>query len=244
MKPIRVSLVQLGNLKYPINVSQLEAWPSKVMSIKHGSSVGHLPDAEGSDWEYTDAQLAEVLSAESDSDFTIGLINVPLEGNYYLRRLNNKVAVLSLHEMADIVRYSEFTIEQFILRTVYELVVLFAANTKLIPSNYESWAHDEVRGCLFDMNASKPDIVFSLHRPILCQSCRNRVSAKQVPAQFLPALDRELLRIQKSLYFRMSDWVKQHPIYALLITAASGLALNLVASVLFEKAKRIFSWLG
>ena len=244
MNPIRINLVLLGNLKYPIDVATLETWKSSIVKIQHGDSVGHLPDAEGDEWEYTDEQLSKLLSADKNSDFTLGLINTPLEGNYYLRRLSDRVAVLSLHEMAEIVRYSEFTIEQYILRNAYELAVLFIANGKLIPSEYTTWAHDEVRGCLFDMNANKPDIVFSLHRPILCQACKTRVSSKQAPAALIPTLEHELTRIQKTLYVRMAEWVKSHPVAALLITAGSSVALNFISSILFEKAKSAFPWLG
>lgn len=244
MHPIRISLVSQGHLKYPINISEITAWKSSVMSISHGASVGHLPDADGGGWEYTDAHLLDVIAADVESDFTVGLIDVPLEDNYYLRRLTDKVAVLSLYEMAEIVRYSEFTLEQFILRNLYELAVLFAANGKLIPSDYVTWTHDEVRGCLFDMNSSKSDIVFSLHRPKLCTACKARVLSKQVPADFVPHLERELKRLKKSLFLRMTEWVKLHPILALMITALSSVFLNFVASVIFEKAKRVFLWLG
>lgn len=248
MQPLKISLVPLGNLKYPVSIAELESWRSQVISIKHGASVGHLPDADGDDWEYPDDQLLKVLGADANSDFTLGLINAPLEENYYMRRLSDRVAVLSLYQMADIVKYSDFTIEQFILRNAYELAVLFAANGKLIPTDYTTWAHDETRGCIFDMNASKSDIVFSLHRPILCPACRTKVSAKQIPAGLLPNLDKELKRIQKTLYVRILEWVKRHPIFALVITASFGIALNLIASVIFEKAKGMFpcfsQWLG
>lgn len=244
MRPIKISLVSLGNLKYPVNVAQLEAWQSAVLNIQHSASVGHLPDSDGDGWEYTDEQLLKVLASDGGSDFTVGLIGLQLEDNYYMRRLTDKVAVLSLYEMADIVRYSEFTLEQYILRNLYELTVLYTANGKLIPTDYATWAHDEVRGCIFDMNSSKSDIVFSLDRPKLCPACKTRVSSKQVPAEFVPAVERELLRIKKTLFVRMTEWVKRHPIFALLITATFGILLNLIASIIFEKAKHVLPWLG
>ena len=244
MQLIRVSLVTLGNLKYPVSIVELEGWNSEIITIRHGASVGHLPDSDGHNWEYPDDQLLGVLSTETHTDFTLGVINASLEDNYYLRRLSDKVAVLSLYEMADIVRFSNFTVEQYILRNIYELSVLFAANGKLIPTDYATWAHDETRGCLFDMNASKSDIVFSLHRPVLCPACRTRISAKQVPAKLLPTLDKELQRIQKTLYVRITEWIKRHPIFALVITAGSGIAINIIASVLFEKTKKVLSWFG
>jgi DNA-directed RNA polymerase subunit RPC12/RpoP len=231
MDKIKITLISLGNTKFPVSFLELESWKSALFDIQHGASVGQLPDAEGDEWQYTDGQLSELVHPEQGADFAIGIINAPLEDNYYLRRLSDKVAVLSLYEMADIVRYSEFTIEQYILRNVYELAVLFAANRKLIPPDYTTWAHDEVRGCLFDMNSSKTDIVFSMHRPTLCPACSSRVLSKQVPAMLIPALQKELPRIQKPLFARMSEWVKQHPLLALLITA-------------LEKAKRVWPWLA
>lgn len=244
MLPIKISLVLLGNLKYPINIRQLEAWESKLLNIKKRSEVGLLPNSKGVEWEFTDEQLLSVLKHEPDSDFTLGLLSVPLQANYYMRRLSDHVAVLTLDEMADIVLYENFSLEQYILRNAYELAVLFAANGKLIPTDCPTWAHDEVRNCLFDMNANKTDIIFSLDRPGLCAECKTRLLSKLVPANFLPILNIELNRIRKLLFFRISGWVKQHPVMALTITAASGILLNLIASVIFEKTKNILPWLG
>ena len=244
MHRLKISLVSLGSLKYPVDIAFLEGWKSQLVTIQHGASIGHLPNAEGSNWDYTRDQLSALIQADSDASFTLALINAPLEDNYYMRRLGGKVAVLSLFEMAEIVRFSDFTIENYILRNIYELIVLYAANGALIPVDAHSWTHDDVRGCLFDMNANKSDIVFSMHQPTLCNSCRARVLSKQVNSGFLPALDEELLMVKKALYFRMTEWVKTHPLYALAITAFSAVTLNLVASIIFEKTKRLLPWLG
>lgn len=244
MQKIKVSLVSLGSLKYPVDIAYLEGWKSDILSIKHGASVGHLPNVDGNDWQRTNEQLSGLLHADAEADFTLGIINSPLEDNYYMRRLGAKVAVLSLYEMAEIVRYSDFTIEDYILRNTYELAVLYAANSALIPPDAYTWAHDDVRGCLFDMNANKSDIVFSLDRPTLCAACKARVMSKQVNAGFLPALEGELKWIQKSRYYRMAEWVKAHPLWALLITAASAISLNIIASIIFEKTKGCFPWIA
>lgn len=244
MDTLKVTIVSLGSLKYPVNMAYLEGWQSKLIKLSHGSSIGHLPDAEGDDWEYTKEQLGSLVGADDNASFTVALISAPLEGNYYLRRLGSKVAVLSLFEMAEIVRSSDFTVENYILRNIYELAVLYAANGALIPADSYSWAHDDVRGCLFDMNANKSDIVFSLHQPKLCNACTAKVLTKQVGLDFLPTLSDELKKIKKALYFRMSEWVRAHPILALIVAALSAVSLNLIASIIFEKAKRLLPWLG
>ncbi|MBG9388540.1 hypothetical protein [Caenimonas aquaedulcis] len=237
---MKISVVVLGNMKYPVNTEVLEKWRSKIFEIRHGASVGFLPNTDGPNWERTDDQLLEVLKADPSADMTVGIIDAPLEDNFYMRRLSNNVGVLSLHEMADIVRYSNFSIEQYILRNLYELAVLAKSNGGLITTDYASWAHDEIRGCIFDMNAVKSDIVFSLDQPILCPACRVRANARQLPAQFLPLLDRELRRIRKPTYARMTEWVQFHPITAICITAVSAITLNLVASFIYDRLKQLF----
>jgi hypothetical protein len=161
-----------------------------------------------------------------------------------MRRLSNKIGVLSLYEMAEIVSAENFSIENFILRNIYELAVLYAANSSLFPSDSYTWAHDDVRGCLFDMNANKFDIVFSLNAPILCHACRTKVMSKQLSADFLPSLDKELKRICKSRYYRITEWVKAHPLWALLLTGTSAICLNILASIIFEKLKHHFPFIG
>ncbi|MFA5190938.1 MAG: hypothetical protein WC740_09435 [Verrucomicrobiia bacterium] len=234
MKPLNVSLVSLGSLKYPINIDFIEKWASEILAVKHRATVNHLPDSEGQFWEYSGRQLRSLVQADNDADFTVALINAPLEDNYYMRRLDDDVVVISLYEMADIVQSSNFTIEHYILRNIYELAVLYVGNNERIPPSGYTWAHDDVRGCLFDMNSTKSDIVFSMHRPRLCDACRHRLSSVQIDSQFLPTLDKELRRIEKTLYFRMIEWVKAKPKCALALTAVSAVILNLVASLIFE----------
>jgi hypothetical protein len=60
----------------------------------------------------------------------------------------------------------------------------------------------------------------------------------------LPAIDRELRKIEKERFYRISDWVRGHPILALIVAGVSSVALNVAASIIFEKAKRILPWLG
>lgn len=244
MNPVRISLVTLGSLKQPVDVRSLSRWRSNILAITHGDSVAHLQDAEGEDWTYTDQQLEKLLAPAAGAEITLGLINARLEGNFYLRRLPQNVAVLSLYEMAEIVQYENFSVDTFILRTAYELAVLFKVEGRIPATGEFSWAHDDIRGCLFDMCSSKGDIVFSLHRPCLCGACRNQVLEKRVDVNLLPSLDKELRRIHKTLFFRLTDWIKVHPVLTLALTTFLALAVNLASSALFEKAKRIWPWIA
>jgi hypothetical protein len=136
--------------------------------------------------------------------------------------------------MVEIVRPAGFTVEQYILRNIYELAVLYIANGNKLSVDSHSWAHDDVKGCLFDMNSNKRDITFSLHQPTLCDVCRGKVTRKRLDAKFLPTLSKELQKLKKSLYFQISDWVMRSPILALVVTTLFAILLNLIASGIYE----------
>jgi len=237
MKRIRIKLVTLGNLKYPVKFSLVENWKSNVFDAQHVDQIQALPNAQGRDWSYPDAQLTDLIRPDDGYDFTVGVINAPLEYNYYLRRLNNNVCVLSLFETADILRYSNLTIEDFLIRNLYEICSFYLEGGRKIPDSAHSPSHDETRGCLFDMNANKADIVFSTERPSICGPCKTRIMSAQIAKDFLPSVEKELSNIRKALYYRMAAFVKTHPIYALAITTLSALLLNIVANYVYDYLK-------
>jgi hypothetical protein len=242
MARTRIAVVQLGQLRLPVDVRALESWSSALLQLRCTAGVGHLPNAEGDEWQYTDGQLAMLLQEEDEADLTLGLIDAPLEDNYYLRRLSERTAVLSFYQMADIAQKAGCGMEQYVLRNAYELTVLSVASGSLLPHDADTWAHDETRGCLFDMNASKYSIVHSLDRPNLCEQCRARVSRARLPQGFLQRLERELRLVRRPLYERLSSWVRSHPILALSAAAGGSILLNVTASVLFEVVRARIGW--
>jgi hypothetical protein len=50
--------------------------------------------------------------------------------------------------------------------------------------------------------------------------------------------------LNQTCYVSSQEWVKWHPIFALVGTSASNVELNMIASIIFEKAKRVLPWLG
>jgi hypothetical protein len=237
---ITVSIVILGALNQKVDFQYLSKWPSSILKIKLGGSIALLPNTTGSSWEYTDKQLLKLIEWDKSSNFTVALINAPLQDNYYARPLNEKICVMSFYQMAQIIIGNNFSIEQYILRNIYELAVLVACNGGNIPANPMEWIHDDIRGCLFDMNPNKTEIICSMHKPVLCPQCRARLSQAQLEPLFIPTLERELSKIKKTLYARIADWIKAHPLWTLLITAIYGILLNLIASLVFEVMRVVF----
>jgi len=240
MDRIRIKFVAVGNLKCKVDFGYIEKWKSKMFSIGPRAVLGALPNMLELGYGYSDDELRELIHAEAGTDITIGIVNAQLERNFYERTLSASTAVISLFEMNEILERAEHRIEHFILRCVYTIILVFIEfDRSLSMDSALSLAHDEVRHCLFDMNMDKADIVFSLDPPTLCEQCKARLSRKQIDGQFIPTLDSEMKRIRKSSYFRASDWVKAHPVCALLITAAFGLLLNIAGNLLYDGGKQL-----
>lgn len=245
MRQLDVALVSLGHQKQPIDGAFLGSWSSKIIKLRYGAAIEFTPNAQGRRWEYPDTQLRELVRPVEGADLTVAIVSAPIERNFYSRRLGNNLVVFSIHEMTHILNAGHFRIEHFLLRNIYQIAIYFHALGGTVPDSDElSWSHHDIRGCLFDMNSQKTDILYSMHQPTLCDACRTRLRQKQVDSALIPALDNELRRIRRQLFYQAVDWVKSHPIYSLLITAVFAISLNVIASIIFEKAKRLWPWLG
>jgi hypothetical protein len=220
-------------------------WQSKIFRFLPLQSIPFSPNANGEAWEYPDSQIVELIKPVPNAEMTIVVVSAPLERNFYARRLGSNVAIISLHEMAHIVKDANFRVEDFLLRNIYGFCVYFKAFQGKLPASIEdSWSHHDTRGCLFDTNTQKYDILYSMHQPKLCEQCIVKLKQFQIDGEFPETVQGELLKMKMPLFYRGADWVKQHPIYSILLTSGFGVFLNFIASVLFEKAKKIMPWLS
>jgi hypothetical protein len=239
MKKVSISIVFLGNTSDSLNIGILSRWKSKLFTIAKLTSIENIPNANGMSWEYTKDQLKEIIKPDIDCDCTMGIINAPLEGNYYMRRLGNNIAVISLFQMADILAKSNFRIETYIIRNIYEGLALYYGNNYSIPESSYSWAHDDIRGCLFDMNAHKPNIIYSMNKPILCTSCKARMLQQKVELGVVKEIEKELPRIQKERLFVIIDWIRKHVVISFIITIILGGTINVISNGIYDLLKQI-----
>jgi len=243
MTKIRIKLAVLGQLPVNFDRSILLQWKSDVFEVSHDIETFQLDeDAQGDDWEYTDNQLGKYLDNPITEDFIIILVTVKLEDNWYVRRLNDNKIVFSFYELREILQYQNIPVVNIILRLLYGASLVYRRYGDRIPPADEptNYAHDELRGCLFDMNPNKWDVVESCHRPILCEPCVAQLKSAQVSNELIKTIQEEIRRIKKPLFSRLVDFVKSHPIWALVLSILTGLFVGVVSSVL---GAHIFSWL-
>lgn len=95
---VKIKLDFLGYIPPDIDPRKIVNWKSKVFTIISRTDQYSLPSqAEGPEWDYTDRQLEKALpTGRNEEDFLIAITQVPLQNNYYCRRLSkNRVEAIS-----------------------------------------------------------------------------------------------------------------------------------------------------
>lgn len=235
MRKVRIKLIILGQLPVDLDKLKLTNWKSDVFEI-----VGQIDNytitnnADGLSWEFTDENIESQLPVNFEGDLLIAMTHVPLENNYYARRFTNNTICMTFYQMADMLTLSNIPIENLVYRLLYSYSLIYRRHGNRIPSRDEvtTFTHDETRGCLFDMNGIKSDIIYSTNKPIICDECVQRLTIERVPINTINKVKEEIKGIKKETYYRIADLVKKHPIWALIISTISALLIGTLGSLL------------
>lgn len=241
MDKTKITVATIGHMPADFDKRKITAWKSSVFAIAGEiESYSLTKDSDGYGWTFTDASLEEVLPVSFRGDYLIAIVNVPIELNWYSRRLSNNRVVFTFHEIREILSHYNIPLENIIYRILYAYTLLYKRSGNKIPMTGEhtSFAHDETRGCLFDMNGIKTDIIHSCHKPIICQSCVEKLKNEKVSNEVISKVEKEIAKIKKPLFYQISDFVKRHPICSLLVSAVTAIILGAIGSyistVLYE----------
>ncbi|MFT7860434.1 MAG: hypothetical protein ABXS93_05820 [Sulfurimonas sp.] len=235
MKKTKIQILSLGHLPADVNLEKVENWKSDIFELS--GKIEHYElraDSDGQSWEYSDENIYKQLPKQIEADFLIALVGVPLEDNWYTRRVEENVVVFTFHEISNFLRQKNIPLENVALRLLYAYSLVYVRNNNKIPSVYEvtNFTHDETRGCIYDMNGLKEDIVFSCDHPIICNDCTERLIKEKISQTTINQVKLELSKINKALFYKLTDWVKRHPIFSILISSIWAVLLGLAGSLL------------
>lgn len=248
MKKTKITIVKIGESKYSnvykfINKlaknnksdifeihSVLKINPQKLDNIKQDSKrlIGNHNNLVG----FNDETLLKMLcKIDDDSDFIIAITDFPITNNYFARRLSNRISVMSLYEVNEILTTHNIPIQNYVLLNIYTYSTIYTVFKNLQPNNDELF-HQETRGCLFDHTDYKEDLVLSTVRPCLCTNCKVKFASNIYEPNYFKILNREIKRIKKSRFYTIIDWIKMYPIISLIITALSTIIINIFSNYL------------
>ncbi len=241
-KKIRIKIGVIGYLPFFLNKKIIRNYKSKVFEVVGDIENYHFNDDSDTEfWGYSDKRLNEELPDNYDADFFLGITYVPLEDNFYARRLEKKRIVLSYHEMYQILIEGHIPLENLLLRILYAYSLVYLRQNNQIPIQNENigFTHDDTRGCLFDMNGNKIDVLFSLDNPIICDDCINRLRVRKVPDNKINLVKKEIKKIKKRKFYKFSDFIKSNPLLSFFLSIVLGIIMNLLSKLIFETLLKI-----
>jgi hypothetical protein len=243
MSKVKIQLVILGRIPFSIDLKLIENWKSDLFEVLPNVAFFNIVgDSNGPDWEYLDDNIQNQLPACNEGNILIAITNVPIEANYIGRRLTGNRICITYDTMVDILRMSNIPLENMALGALYYYSLVFKLYGRIPLMEEDTFlSHDDTRGCLFDMVANKADIIYSMNKPALCQPCLVILTSSKgnrIEKNLIESVQKELKRIKKSLYYRITDIVKTNPLLAIaasfIVAISLGLISSLFASVLWE----------
>ena len=235
---INVKLVILGHFPYAMEIKKVKNWKSEVFRITEIAECDIIGNSDGPNWEFLDVNIEQQLPARGAEDIIVAVTNVPIEDNYYARRFSNNRGCISYHGMTEILSYNNIPLENLLLRMLYSVSLVYKHYGNRIPTMTEDirFTHDETRGCLFDMDGIRTDIIYSTHNPQLCGACihnlcNNSEVANRIEYYLIDTVQKELKRINKGLFYKITDFIKKHPIYSIIISSVTAVILSILGSI-------------
>lgn len=242
MSKVNIRVITIGHLPLQLNLKRVFAWNSEVFQLTGGIDNFALRcDSDIADWVFSDSLIKEQLPSRTGEDILVAIVSVPIQDNWYSRRLGDNKIVFTFNQIKEFLLWDNIPLENAILRVLYAYTLLYRRSGNKVPGFGEapSFTHDETRGCLFDMNGIKSDLVESCSSPVVCSECEERLRNERVSTQDIHTVQKEIRKIRKPLYFRILGFVKSNPVLSLIISSAFAISLgvisSLIASYIFAK---------
>ena len=146
MSKIKVSVATIGRMPKEFDRHKVKCWKSSVFEIVDEiESYTISRDTDGPDWSFTDASLETLLPDRFNGEFLIAIANVPLELNWYSRRLSANRIVFTFYEIMDFLKDENIPLENVVYRMLYAHVLLYMRSGNRIPTAEEptNFTHDD-----------------------------------------------------------------------------------------------------
>ena len=231
----KIAIVRLGHCQHIVDFKAIKAWKSKLFEITGIYCVEHLPECDIQDGyldvKYGKNDLSPLISCPSDCDFVVGIMPYRFIDNFYLHRISDNSAVISLYGIADILKTDNISIEHFVIKQIYEMCAIKHLIKDLSSNDVYKIVHLDTRGCLFDMNGERSDIVYNTEQPIICDECKGKFKKKQVQQEIIEQFEKELKKIKKPFILRAEGWIKRYPLVAIFLSFAMSVIISVMANV-------------
>lgn len=139
---------------------------------------------------------------------------------------------LSFYGIIDYLRDENIRLSNFVQIAIYRDVLRHLCERRIV--------HNKTKKCIFDTNSKErlPLITESCAKPKICHKCKEEIKdaleKNEKPIEYLKETERALRKLKKDLYYRIKDWINNHPWKALLITIFFPIVISLISSFVYD----------
>lgn len=240
---INIKLVILGHADRVVNFDLIKKYKSKFFKFSDIERINNLQYPQKDDGYldivYTKREIKSIMSNIEFDGICLAIMNYGFNDNFYMHRVGARKVCISVYGLEKILNKKTISIENFVIRNIYE-VFIFNELGILKDKDEDEFIHNDTRGCLFDMNGDKRDIVYNTEKPIICDECRGKIS-KSKSKDFLDDIQKELFKIDKPLIKKIENFITKYPLFSVSITFISSILINIFSNWLWEIIKDIKS---
>lgn len=238
MKKTPIKILILGHLGKNINLKIIKKFKSNFFEIKEEQIISHLPKCKKNDGYYdvvySKDEINSLLTNKDFEGITFAIMKYGFKDNFYLHRVDKKIVCLSLKNIDYYLSEEQIPIENFIIKNILEICAIKEIFTDVSSDKVYDLIHLDTRGCLFDMNGEKTDIIYNTNSAVLCDSCKNYIKNQSVDKEFIKNLEKDLKKIKNPFIFTIESKIKKYPLVSLLLTIALTIILNVTSNFLWE----------
>ncbi|MFP4528169.1 MAG: hypothetical protein ACLFQX_06440 [Candidatus Kapaibacterium sp.] len=235
MSITKIKIVILGNLRHELDLKKLKKFKSKLFIIDQIETLDNLPrptnDYGTYDIVYSRDETEDIMKNIKYSDIVLGIMNYRFDDNFYLHRTGQNCACLSIADIDHLLFINNISIENFILKNIYEIILIKMALKDISNDDVYSIVHRDTRGCLFDMNGYKYDVIYNTENPVICDSCKAFFGMKALPEKYIHKLERELKKIRKPRLLKFELFIKKYPLASILFTILISILINIISNI-------------
>jgi len=234
-----IKLIIIGHSDRVVNFDLIKKYKSKYFKFSDIERINNLPNPQKDDGYldivYTKTEIQKIMQDIEFDGLCIAIMNYGFDDNFYMHRVGINKVCISIYGLENILNKKNISIENFIIKNTYEMFIFYKI-LKNLANNEEvyTFIHSDTRGCLFDRNGDKRDIVYNTEKPIICDECKGEISKKSIPKNFLEEIQKELSRIDKPFIKKIENFISKYPLFSVFTTFIFSTFINLFSNWIWE----------
>lgn len=238
---MKIKIICIGHVDKLVNLNYFQNFKSNFFQFHTIESIQNLPQSSINNGYlnivYTKNDINTLLSSIKFDGLCLALMPYAFNDDFYMHRITNNKVCISLAGIDEILSYKDISIENFIIKNIYEIFLFYKILNTLESDNVYLFVHQDTRKCLFDMNGDKTHILYNTEKPIICDECKSKIKKYPIENEFLDLFEKELSKIKKPLLKRIELFIRKYPLFSILLTIILSVSVNLFSNFLWELIK-------